>query len=1463
MKALSGAPACATGAAPVDLDSLTWGDLIEPCPIPPVVCLGDVQDLLRELLGGDASAEAQNRLAEYVERYYIAEAENRRALSMALASLAGGEGRGFILNGLYGSGKSHFLAVIALLAAYPPAWNAFLLSHPEYARYSHHGDAEDTEKSEREKGESEKGEGWRGESEKGESGKVERGRSDRGKVPEKSDRGADEVARSFLVPHTPGAEFPAPALEVPVVGPEPRARALESSFILHPSSFQSPPPAPRALSPLLVVIVALDERRGTCEDLEDVVFEEAERALDMLDGGEGSGLTAASFALRMAEERLFPLYRDQFLIWIGERIGSALTWDEIRASDPAAAAALAAEFARVAGVPLVWQEPRRDRLRRLLEAARDCGRRGVVILLDELSLFLSSKPRDRFHNDISFLQFLGQQGRLYPLWVVAAVQRGVEEVGDIDADTLHKLKDRYVWDLALSMAQLRPVLGRKLIRKRDPEQFGRVIEAIWNENTETTGFDPEELAEIYPLRPIALECLSEASNRFFSKTRSVIQFAIRALSEGRDRPARDLIGPEEVLEQFWFAIAENPELRPTFEACQYYRRSAAEIYPEDPDYALRLAHALAALSLAGLRKPVRELAAAVPPPVSLSAASRTALAQAALEKLRLNGGYVDVSRGEGAGSDVYFFDAGYDLARTVRRRLLAYSAHLDEDDERTLAFAYAAASDASFPLAALDRPCRVELDWLTVRHTAAVERRDLRNWRREDAAAEVEWLADPLQPEAMRLLIGELIDPAAQRDRFLQVIRQLPADRWRAGLAAWLPRPLRESEHRILRDYAAFCLLIEDPTLRTNSVGRQALSRLRSEKCARDQEARQIVRAAYAEGELLAASRSLSGIKDSRTSGRVLGSHGGRLEDAAALAASCLLPEIFPDFVSIAPRRRLSGVNNSGTGRPALAALLNELVLPGSAPIRPGSPIDGLIRDIAAPLGIVTGAEDRYLLTDPPNALQNLCLSLVPEGDATPWKQVAGALAKSQYGLAPDQVDLLLTVMARRGHLIACSAEGVPLPLSPASLPLSAHARRLRRGDMIAAGLRARLERVGVALETPFVESRLPNERTNSDIEDQERLWAKIRDLAASRAGPGMEDSLQALVTELRSSPDRWTACVAVLKDWDRFLGLAEEEAAASAGLRRMLDVLPPEIEERLGDLYRSWQAARRWIVEDGPRLARALRYLNHPALAIPPGSDLENRRDRLRQAIAGGDSILARSTEAVRYAESLLERYRSIYLEWHAREFGEARFAVYRRIAGQPGWRALEQMGRLPLGGDPIHLEIQAVIEAQLARQCSSAGIAAALKRGPVCPSCRLPAGSVIDLIPADAIETRVIEGMQKRLRDMASRLDRLRHHQQRRLEARAAIRPAFEAMTRLLEAAARDEFPAPDALDRLLDDPLVRELRIALLAGEPAERSLGALTTMLDGREIARTDAIRLFTSWLDPESRLGPEEYVRIGE
>jgi hypothetical protein len=221
---------------------------------------------------------------------------------------------------------------------------------------------------------------------------------------------------------------------------------------------------------------------------------------------------------------------------------------------------------------------------------------GLVILFDELSEFLRSKPTPQdFSEDLRFLQFLGEWAQGHALWVVAALQEQIEHTGEIEYDLFRKIKDRFPVRLLLTPGHVRDLIARRILRKK-PE-YAAAVEALAREIKEAypqSVTDGELLRDIYPLHPSTLELLEEVRDRF-SQARGVIDFTLTQLlgSEARgvppflDNPWGHLLTPDTIIDHFSDLFEVQPEfLAIAQKVLPYYRRHMPELFETAPQQQL-------------------------------------------------------------------------------------------------------------------------------------------------------------------------------------------------------------------------------------------------------------------------------------------------------------------------------------------------------------------------------------------------------------------------------------------------------------------------------------------------------------------------------------------------------------------------------------------------------------------------------------------------------------------------------------------------------------------------------------------------------------------------------------------------------------------------------------------------------------------------------------------------------------
>ncbi len=202
---------------------------------------------------------------------------------------------------------------------------------------------------------------------------------------------------------------------------------------------------------------------------------------------------------------------------------------------------------------------------------REIARRypgGLLLVLDELSEFLRSKPSPQsFNEDLRFLQFLGEWAQAQPLWVLAALQEQIEHTGEIEYDLFRKIKDRYPVRLLLSPAHVKDLIAQRILRKKP--SYGAAVERLAGELREIypeSALDYATFCEIYPLHPATLELLEEVRDRF-SQARGMIDFTLNRLlgNEARgiapflDQPWGHLLTPDFIVDHFGDLFEVQPE----------------------------------------------------------------------------------------------------------------------------------------------------------------------------------------------------------------------------------------------------------------------------------------------------------------------------------------------------------------------------------------------------------------------------------------------------------------------------------------------------------------------------------------------------------------------------------------------------------------------------------------------------------------------------------------------------------------------------------------------------------------------------------------------------------------------------------------------------------------------------------------------------------------------------------------
>jgi hypothetical protein len=228
----------------------------------------------------------------------------------------------------------------------------------------------------------------------------------------------------------------------------------------------------------------------------------------------------------------------------------------------------------------------------LLAAARESGRAGLALLVDELSEFLRAKRGAALTEDLRFLQFLGEWARQGPVVVVGALQESLDEVASVSERELARIRDRYPVRLGLSMRHVEDLVRGRLVPLRpgageEVERVHRRLRSAFPDWQVT----PERFHACYPLHPDTLELL-DGLRFLFSQQRGVVDFICRQLrgdagagiAAWQERPAEDLLCPDRVYDHFAGRLRERVETARLAETVvPYYERTAGALLSDPAD----------------------------------------------------------------------------------------------------------------------------------------------------------------------------------------------------------------------------------------------------------------------------------------------------------------------------------------------------------------------------------------------------------------------------------------------------------------------------------------------------------------------------------------------------------------------------------------------------------------------------------------------------------------------------------------------------------------------------------------------------------------------------------------------------------------------------------------------------------------------------------------------------------------
>lgn len=1274
----------------------------------------------------------------------------------------------------------------------------------------------------------------------------------------------------------------------------------------------------RLFSPRLVVHFSLDEYAASHHALEDIFWREVRNEWQRHNFG-ADELPVASYA--------------------------APEPDADRASDSTSSSAAPSSSA---------VSTSRSEIFALLEdALRARGLNGLVVCIDELSLFLSGREHRALQNDAAFLQFLGQRARRSsaasntqpnaqrasgrdtstrdmsthapcPLWVFAALQKTVEDIGDLDSYALSQIRDRFT-TLSLSLAHLPSLIERRLIVRRDADALQRLCDADYNAlgaALPRIDFGREEWLRLYPFHPAAIALLEQVVARYGSRTRSAALFC--AQSARSEAEASRRVSTDDLFAYIEPELGAHPDLRPLATVWNNWRRDAAErdAQPEESARMDSLLRALLLWKIAGAAPSISQLVNAVSLDARLPHDGNYEYGRILLEKMRA-WAPIAVERREGAFADRYAIDLGTRVGEMTRRFTSNALHTLPPRDGRIARHARSCCHEENLPLASMPEAASSLVMWRNSSRSIRIEVLDgppdaatlanrlaalcglgapddlalfivppfasrfaanstanarrmsthapddeeenatnatLSDGEMEDDADELvdeeeftdEALGDETELEAAHRQWREAMRAAwlamqsatardvsdhatssddAPRDddashntlsgdgqaenESAKSASSGPDARWRGAVLWWLPREASPDEWQQARETTAQHLLKSDPQLGDNRRGRAVLEHLRQGEAGREAALGRIAARLLFEGQIA------TGAGTSVDAADLVGrdSWPATLEALAEFG----LPSVFPLFASVAPRLRVLTPANSD------ALCLDILRRPAASPFFAAS-LARVVRALAEPLGVARETGGRWKITPPRDDLMQEILGRV--GNGVLLASIEAALAKSEWGMPPDESRIAICALLRAGELAAFDARGAVLAPASIGLPLRREVHSLRPGRLLD-DLSWNDVRALVALLTQKETLGAPS------FAEQER--------AVSLLSSWREDALaqtelaQARLHQWRrasASPSRWPRVDAAWETITNLLHALKDDGASSV-LERAARIE----QASLTDALETWRETIRKLEARHAVSLEAHAFLSHPDLVAPVA--MQASQAALLARFESGEDVLDDETlpqDAARW----IHEYSCAYREWHQSQNAAPRFSVYRRLLASNELRALQRLQTI--GSRAFASDFAgAALQEELARQCPRDG---ELRGEPVCTTCRLRLGARLVLRDPSKIEASIAAGLAA---------------------FRAALQeaPSHEYLLRFPPCAPLLEWsegePGEDNLEQadvallpLLSDEVLRALDEAFRPRRRVARSWAALREATASCR-TRGEWRRAFALWLDGEDNLGDDDEI----
>ena len=1152
---------------------------------------------------------------------------------------------------------------------------------------------------------------------------------------------------------------------------------------------------------------------------------------------EDKGLFAQKFEEKLAEG-VVP--HDKLEVYL-KNLGHG-SWEELKRTSFDDAMELAFGFLESIELSIKMESKHSTKIENLTSFLREKGYDGMVLAIDELSEYLSSRPREGFSEDMRFLQVIGELSENYPIWILATLQKVLEEIGSIDPEVLNKIRDRYS-SYTLSMLHIEELIGERLVVKEKPYKIEEAYEILMQKFPDLRHTLPKDkFLKIYPVHPSTLDCLEQVM-QYFSRTRSLVEFIH---DEVKGNPRRgvpgilnedfiNLLTPDAVFDDFEIRIEDR--FSDKYSAYQYFEKNVIPKLELDDDrlYGLKLIKILAILKIANLEKNVVEIANMVmygP----FDSKQNYDYVNGLLSELASIGQYIGIRRGEEKFENIYFLDVEIrgDPGPEVER----YAEGLADNDRRLfipLLSLVDILSDFEYGFTN-----EIEAQWNKTNRVGSLIIQNILDITEDTMIDARELLKNSEQD--FQLIIGLPFQVEEQNSNMNLLLDKEEEP----GIIFWLPLDISDVAEKIeiigirkslleaLKTYTAILKIRDDYKNDKTAEGAMKFEKLNNWE---------------REGRRTLASH----LKMLYYDGRVYATEGDleiQLKEYSAQPFEILISKLvelplnrkYPKHPIFGRLLKTRGPAN---------VIFNEFIKQGFVK-EPVSRLKSAIENYIEPLGIVERIGTEWKLKLEGSKAIEALMNFIPETGERNYEEIYWRIRKSEFGIIDIVFELLVASLIKTGSVIGKEGKKVYTHTNISNLgtPISKNLTTLEKGQLI--------DREKWSDVNDLSKLLLRESPRSYNLINQNELWTLFCNFKFENL-----QQLDRVLVEFKNLQDSLGYSNAnliqvnrVIEKFNSVLESVDEEIPSREGLEYFLD-FNEKSEENIELLKADYEKILEFVDSGMDKLSKMHRYL--VSAEVPEiYEELYSQKTETISLLEDIEGIIFRNRLVT--LEETFKHFEAAYVNAYTSEHYDAKQAEkrekilesVRKSSGHAVLKKLSEIEKIKVEHDIASLGLD-----EIARGVCERDIIKILEKKPIC-DCGFKLGDVVQIMSVEEINECICSGCKEYLNALNLKTNKeklISYIEQTNSRMSGQIRSLLDlSSTEVCEKLINQ-------LSVLVTQELIDEINRALVGIKVKKRSLKHLASVLEGRTLPPSVVIDQVNSWLNTPDKPDQDTLIQI--